>query len=275
MNNWRPGDRLFLFGFSRGAYTVRALASLIHAYGVSMPGNEVLIPYAVRMLWKLAGAKDEKFNAAMSLADRYRESLSFASCQIHFLGVWDTVSSVGWIGNPLSLPFTRSNPSVARVRHAVAIDERRAFFRSNLFVPLEGQDVVQLWFPGDHCDIGGGYPEAQSGLSKFALDWMIGEAEKAGLLIDEERRNAVVHGKAGEFWPASPKDPLHGAIPWYWKVAEIVPKRHWNRDRQHEEWRINLGRRRDMGQAPLVHPVAWDIPGYSGRLPGDARKARL
>jgi uncharacterized protein (DUF2235 family) len=272
MNHWRPGDRLYLFGFSRGAYTVRALAALIHAYGVTMPGNDVLVPYAIRMLWKLARASERKFDAEMALAARYRDSLAFTRCPIHFLGVFDTVSSVGWIGNPLSLPFTRSNPSVERVRHAIAIDERRAFFRTNLFVPLEGQNVVQVWFPGDHCDVGGGHLERESGLSKYALDWMIGEAMAAGLLVHDDCRQALVHQGPGA---AASTAPLHEAIPWYWKIAEIVPKRHWNREQEHEEWRINLGRRRNLGIAPLIHPVAFEIPGYKSRLPKDAVEAAI
>jgi uncharacterized protein (DUF2235 family) len=275
MNQWRPGDRLFLFGFSRGAYTVRALASLIHSYGVTMPGNEALVPYAIRMLWKMAGAKGDKFGGEEALANRYRDSLAFADCPIHFMGVWDTVSSVGWIGSPLSLPYTRSNPSITHVRHAVSIDEHRAFFRTNLFVPAKNQDLVQVWFPGDHCDVGGGHLEHDSGLSKYALDWMIAEAEKCGLIIDEDRRKALVHGRDGEFWPESPEATLHEKIPWYWKIAEVVPKRHWNGDAGQEEWRLNLGRRRNLGDAPVVHPVAWEIKDYEKRLPPGATKATL
>ena len=78
--------------------------------------------------------------------------------QVHFLGVWDTVSSVGWVWDPKHFPFTAYNPSVKHIRHAVAIDERRAFFRQNLFRPAPGQDVLELWFPGVHSDIGGGGP---------------------------------------------------------------------------------------------------------------------
>ena len=83
-------------------------------------------------------------------------------------------------------------PDIAIGRHAVAIDEHRAFFRTNLWVPIANpdeagpKDLKQVWFPGVHCDVGGGYPEPESGLSKIALQWMIEEARRAGLLLDDE-----------------------------------------------------------------------------------------
>jgi uncharacterized protein (DUF2235 family) len=74
------------------------------------------------------------------------------------------VSSVGWIENPLSLPYSADNGDIAIGRHAVAIDERRAFFRTNLWRPRPDggpKDLKQVWFPGVHCDVGGGYPETR------------------------------------------------------------------------------------------------------------------
>ena len=76
--------------------------------------------------------------------------------------------------------------------HAVAIDERRAFFRTNLWRRASDRrgagptDMKQVWFPGVHCDVGGGYPECEGGLSKIALKWMIDEAREAGLLVSEK-----------------------------------------------------------------------------------------
>ena len=91
----------------------------------------------------------------------------------------------------MRLPYTDNRPNVAIGRHAIAIDERRAFFRTNLWhpTPPEGgpKDVKQVWFPGVHCDVGGGYPERESGLSKIALQWMLKEATDAGLLVDPSR----------------------------------------------------------------------------------------
>src|SRR4051794_18925825 len=139
MNNYEPEDRVFLFGFSRGAYTVRALASLLHMYGLIAAGNEPLVPYAIRMLMAIqklqtSGDADE-VKRYFGLADAFRDTFCRTACNPWFVGVWDTVSSVGWIENQLRLPFTASNPDIAIGRHAIAIDERRAFFRSNLWRP--------------------------------------------------------------------------------------------------------------------------------------------
>lgn len=159
---YEDGDRLFLFGFSRGAYTVRAVASLLHLYGLIRRGQERLVPYAIRMLGaldrELEGTADPAARAGRRAffagGDRFREVFADVACAPHFVGVWDTVSSIGWIENPLKLPFTANNPSIAMGRHAVSIDERRAFFRTNLWRPAEPPrrsgpaDLRQVWFPG-------------------------------------------------------------------------------------------------------------------------------
>ena len=151
MNHYRTGDRLYIFGFSRGAYTARAVTALLHGYGLLGPGNDALVPYAIRLLWRANKAKSDAARADyFSLAAEFKASLSVADCPPHFLGVWDTVSSVGWIGNPLSLPYTHALPGVAIVRHAVSIDEHRAFFRTNMIALDPLRDMQEVWFPGVH-----------------------------------------------------------------------------------------------------------------------------
>jgi uncharacterized protein (DUF2235 family) len=170
MQQFDPDDTLYMFGFSRGAYTVRAVASLLHMYGLLPPGNEPLVPYAIRMM--NATNRHGSGAAAFELAEDFRGTFRGTICKPHFVGVWDTVNSVGWVENPLKLPYSANNPDIAVGRHAVSIDERRAFFRTNLWRPdpptadSGPKDLKQVWFPGVHCDVGGGYPEAQSGLSK-------------------------------------------------------------------------------------------------------------
>jgi uncharacterized protein (DUF2235 family) len=197
MRVYDPGDRVFIFGFSRGAYTVRAVASLLHMYGLLRQGNEALVPYAIRMMMAIQKARDRRsHNAAISdyfaLADDFKRTVA-RECKPWFVGVWDTVSSVGWIENPLRLPFVADNPDIEFGRHAVAIDERRAFFRTNLWRlgtdpswPHGPKDLVQVWFAGVHGDIGGGYPHNEAGLSLLALQWMLDEASapNIGLLVD-------------------------------------------------------------------------------------------
>jgi len=94
--------------------------------------------------------------------------------QAAFRRVWDTVISVGWIENPAWLPYAADNDEIAIGRHAIAIDERRAFsartFGAQPFRDAQRTSrFIQVWFPGVHADVGGGYPKRKSGLSKIAL----------------------------------------------------------------------------------------------------------
>jgi uncharacterized protein (DUF2235 family) len=271
MNHYRPGDRVYLFGFSRGAYTARVIAAMLKLYGLSMPGNQALVPYAVEMMWAISRYRDKnKADAYFKLAGEYTDTLGSGPCKPHFLGVWDTVNSVGWIGSPLALPYTRTNTDIAFTRHAIAIDERRAFFRVNWFGEIAGVNIKQVWFPGSHCDVGGGYPEAQSGLSKYALDWMASEASQVGLLLNPDRLAEVLGRRGGAYTPASPGQP-HNSIKGLWNLAEFVPKARYNRAKKRTEQRMNLYRRRTMPADACVHDVAWSIPGYvEGHLPGGA-----
>jgi len=186
-----PGDRIFLFGFSRGAYTVRALAGLIHMVGLLYPEQSNLANYALTS-YKRSSRLDD-----LHIAWDFKRIVGGRRATIHFLGLWDTVASMIvprpdrlYLPSLQRLPFTRENPSVRAVRHAMAIDERRRMFRMNRWVddqpfvedpfaePADrvAQDVKQVWFMGVHADIGGGYPELESGLSKFPLLWMLEEA---------------------------------------------------------------------------------------------------
>ena len=138
MQNYEEGDSVYFFGFSRGAYTVRVVTALLHMYGVIRLGNEPLVPYAIRMLTGIDRADkmndEEAKKDFFKLADKFKLTLSWTmGCKPKFVGVWDTVSSVGWIENPLKVPFETSNPDIEIGRHAVSIDEHRAFF-SDSFV---------------------------------------------------------------------------------------------------------------------------------------------
>lgn len=264
MNNYEEGDRVYIFGFSRGAYTARVVSAMLHLYGLAMRGNDPLVPYAVEMLWALATAKDgAPYEVCKQLAQDFKKTISSRECKTHFLGVWDTVNSVGWIGSPLAMPYGRDNPDVAIVRHAKALDERRGFFRVNWFAKDDRRDIQEVWFPGTHCDVGGGWPEAESGMSKYPLGWMATEAMKAGLLVDQSRLEEVLGLTSENYAPASPTAKLHLWMGFWWALTEFVPKKHWNFQKQNWEWRANLFRRRSVSATPVVHDGAWDIPGYS------------
>jgi uncharacterized protein (DUF2235 family) len=262
MNTYQPGDQLFIFGFSRGAYTARVIAAMVHMYGLAAAGNDALVPFAVRMMWAISKLTDEKArDDYFRLAEDFKATISSRDCPTRFLGVWDTVNSVGWIGSPLTLPFTRDNPDIATIRHAKAIDERRGFFRVNWFT--DHPDLKEVWFPGTHCDVGGGFPEADSGISKYPLEWMAMEAKAAGLLLDPKRLSDVLGDTDPRYAKASPTATLHLSMGLLWGLTEVVPRKHWNWKTAKWEWRANLFRRRTLPDAPAVHRVAWDIPGYT------------
>jgi hypothetical protein len=264
MSEFQPGDKIFIFGFSRGAYTARALCGLLHMCGLLTPGNEALIPYAIR-LYK---SNDPlKFNIAAG----FRTTFS-VPCVPYFLGLWDTVSSVGWILDPIHtkgghLPYTATLPGIPIIRHAISIDERRAFFRQNLVhEPAHpNQNVKQVWFAGVHSDVGGSYPEAESGLSKISLRWMLCEAESAGLSLDPQKVINVLGG-ALPYAPPDPTAQLHKSLHgfWWW-LAEFWPKRYsysvtvpgqtelkWKRGLT-----FNLGRRRFIQNDVRIHQTVF------------------
>ena len=107
--------------------------------------------------------------------------------------------------------------------------------------------MKQVWFPGVHCDVGGGYPEAESGLAKIALKWMVDEARLAGLMLNEEKVSLVL-GERGEGYAApDPDGCLHDSLTPYWKPVEFMPKPHWEHGKT--TWRANRSRRRKIGRA--------------------------
>ncbi|MBZ5679144.1 MAG: DUF2235 domain-containing protein [Acidobacteriia bacterium] len=263
MREFSPGDQVLVFGFSRGAYTARALCGFLHMCGLLTPGNEGLIPYALR-LFKSTG--QDKFQVAAGFKKTF-----CIECRPHFLGVWDTVSSVGWILDPLGLkpwqlPYTKKFPDIPIVRHAVSIDERRAFFRQNLVgePALPNQDIKQVWFAGVHSDVGGSYPEPESGLSKITLRWMLCEAQSAGLLLDREKVVDMLGG-APKYAPPDPGALKHESLHGIWWLGEIWLKRYRYRVLVPGQQPIyksgirpNLGRRRLIPEGCSIHKSVFD-----------------
>src|SRR5450755_2128719 len=278
MRNFEPGDVVYIFGFSRGAYTARALCGMLHIIGLLREDNEGLIPYSIRMI------KSKKIDFAVA-AD-FKKTFC-RECKPYFVGVWDTVSSVGWVYNVAHFPGTKAthNPDMRVIRHAVSIDERRAFFRQNLFGPPNNaqQDIKEIWFAGVHSDVGGSYPESESQLSKIALQWMVCEAEPTGLLVDPIRKADILGGKSP--WVAP--DPLtknqHESLNKWWWIAELWPKIYSypvQVEGQKEKWkhwiRLNLGRPRTILTGVRVHQSVVDrIRGVSGYKPKNLPQQRV
>jgi len=176
MQHYEEGDRVFLFGFSRGAYTVRALGGMLYRCGLLKPGNENLIPHVIkRYFHRKRGKPDWKGMA------RIRKHFS-RPCGVHFVGVWDTVKSVGICRRSLILTDTANLKGVNHGRHAVSLNEKRSKYRPNLWNRPNDENYQQVWFAGVHSDIGGGYEECS--LSDITLQWMIREAKPYGLDVD-------------------------------------------------------------------------------------------
>ncbi|HEX4826361.1 MAG TPA: DUF2235 domain-containing protein [Candidatus Polarisedimenticolaceae bacterium] len=249
MRTYEPGDSIFLFGFSRGAYTARALAGMIHKVGLLTRGNEELIPFA----WDTYKRKDDWGEAA-----GFKKTFA-RTVPLHFLGLWDTVRSIGWIWNPESLQFTRDNPSVEIVRHAIALDERRAHFPQNRWTDQkrEDQDVLEMWFPGVHCDVGGGYLEKDSGLSKIGLQWMAGEAQAAGLHVDASAKARILPEQDTKDRAAPRADAkIHESLRGLWWILEFVPKPYQDPVRNFaRRWMIHAGRHRYVPDDAEVNPA--------------------
>jgi len=189
MEQYEPGDRVFLFGFSRGAFTVRALAGMIEMCGLLSPHCANLVGYALALHRKKSGNQWKVANRFKKFFPHHR--VPKGEKLIHFVGVWDTVKSVGLFRRSLILPHTRNMRSVAHGRHAVSLNEKRSKYRPNLWAPEHGDEIspltglrrfCQVWFPGVHSDVGGGYDE--TGLSDVALEWMLRESCAHGLRLD-------------------------------------------------------------------------------------------
>ena len=247
MNNWEPGDKVYLFGFSRGSYTARVVAALLYHVGLLPRGSENLVPYALRLL-RMARKDNRK------IGDQFRETFARPTeradrrFNVHFVGLWDTVSSVGWFWEPEKFRYTATNPGIAIIRHAIALDERRAFYRQNRFYAPTGtpQDLQQLWFPGVHSDVGGGY--ADSNLGRCAFDWILDAAIAAGMHVDAARRNVVAPPIAKPWL-----EKKHNSLGPLWWPLEFFPKIHYNSQKGHKEIRLNLFRSRKLLDGELLH----------------------
>ncbi|KAI6037808.1 hypothetical protein EDC04DRAFT_2090344 [Pisolithus marmoratus] len=201
-NTYKDGDKIFLFGFSRGAYQVRALAGMIERVGLVLPGNSKQIHAAYNIYSKSddyrGGVNDfqtrfeEPANNSeqQQLAEGFKETFCRTGVRVHFVGVWDTVSSVGGFlrGKPLPLAVT-SCDHICHFRHALALDERRVKFQPEYVYggranPKNNDHIKEVWFPGNHSDVGGGNrrnPRLQTG--DIPLLWMRSEASTAGLFL--------------------------------------------------------------------------------------------
>jgi uncharacterized protein (DUF2235 family) len=221
---------VFLFGFSRGAFTVRALAALVHRCGLLPPERLSLFSRAYTEFFeerhreRMAPAAREAFDARL---DKFRDDTGARKCRIRFLGIWDTVKSYGFI-YPKSLPHLRHNPDVGTVRHAVALHERRSYYQLTSWGgvdhplyedthPGDSSDVKEVWFAGSHSDVGGGFPRWRNGLARAPFEWMVRQAQGYGLHVS----GAGLDGVWKEF---GTELALNESLRRGWWIAELLPR---------------------------------------------------
>ncbi len=219
VENYSDGDRICIFGFSRGAFSARAVGGMVNMYGLVHPAGLAILPAMVRSYFSprdaanRAGRGREEF--ALDVATHF--SLGRRPL-IHFVGVWDTVESVGldlWgKGLKISNPPTIAEKRFVHVRHALALHEtRHKYAPRNYTAPgFDDQErrhrsFDERWFRGNHSDVGGSY--AEDGLSNITLAWMLAEAAGCGLRFTP-----------GAALPVNPLQPIHDqTVPvpfWAW-----------------------------------------------------------
>ncbi|KAG8710536.1 hypothetical protein FRC09_000082, partial [Ceratobasidium sp. 395] len=214
-----PGDQIFLFGFSRGAYQVRALAAMIdEVYAIfsyfrttayaPLPIRimHLVANYTINSAWELYSNKDHK-------VAKFKEAFSRDNVDLHFLGAWDTVSSIGIYPGRL-LPKTDECSHITHFRHALALDERRVkFLPEHVWGLKDGGSTKEVWFAGTHSDIGGGNITNQD-LNRGGepLKWMMEEAHHEGLSVK-------LHDVKVGLPTAEVKESLAGI----WQLLEVMP----------------------------------------------------
>ncbi len=201
MQNWIPGDRIYVLGFSRGAYTARALVGLLRTVGILRPGSENLVPYVIATYARKGGEEHIDWAEIHLTSEVFAQHVQGRSTvPVQFLGLWDTVKAAGFLRWEIRWPYTLQLPNAATIRHAVSIDEKRAPFRESLVDARTDGTLEEVWFAGVHTDVGGtfvdpvlpgaGATDAQPGrrlpdarLSTITLKWMLEGAVREGVMV--------------------------------------------------------------------------------------------
>lgn len=212
---YQPGDRIWLFGFSRGAFTARAVGGMVNMYGLVYPAGLPMVRTLVRTYFaetkrdsgtrkgapRKRNTKEDRDNFA---ADVVKQFSLGRTPLIHFTGVWDTVETIGLTGGvSITNSAELEHKRFVHVRHALALHETRQKYKPREYKTprfTEAEAAVrsfkQCWFRGVHSDIGGSY--VQHGLSDITLNWMVQEARDRGLKMTEQDPP-----------PGNPKEQMH------------------------------------------------------------------
>lgn len=242
VRNYMADAPIFVFGFSRGAYTARSLVGMTRKCGLLRTSTPSLLDDAEALYRDKNAAPDDQ--RCREFRARYSREI-----EIHMIGVWDTVGTLGIPGTNISehgrysWHDTQLSSIVRRAYHALALDEHRLAFDVTLWTHADGvrkasqMEVEQRWFIGAHANVGGGYPMPGGGfdpLSDLAYAWMCEKARAAGLTLNAPAPSPEAHR-------AMPKDSyqefLYGWYSRYRAVAQPGSGRHhrrYDKDRDHE-----------------------------------------
>lgn len=204
MREYREGDEIFIFGFSRGAFTARSLSGLVNQFGLLAPQLDNFVPTLLHIYFSERPSdatpdesKSKGWRKISEQAVRLLVPQPAQYVEMQYVGVWDTVASVGMF--PFNAKFT-AKPTIQykrfrNVRQALALDELRAQFGPRAYMDENGDHyetqrkhkatLKQLWFQGDHCDVGGGHATGESAYSNAALTWLVSEAVRCGLSLKD------------------------------------------------------------------------------------------
>ncbi|KAI0397217.1 hypothetical protein F5Y17DRAFT_455371 [Xylariaceae sp. FL0594] len=275
MKYYETGAKIYMFGFSRGAFTAKFLARMIHTVGLLCKGNEEMVPFAYRLYQRyLAGeikdfvdsqARDDgddddaddqedgltnpllqdniqgdhspqqrKFgmahNEIVAFSNTFcrkepvvrevngRAVTEESNIKVYFLGIWDCVNSVAPLERHTPVPVPVIG-TASYVRHAVSVDERRVKFKPALLsqdiratADIESEDIKEVWFPGNHGDVGGGWPAVANREDENAENWTLWQRVK----------NFFTTRKAKEASADVSKDPFQlSDIPLAWMIREL------------------------------------------------------
>lgn len=221
VHNFEPGDEIYLFGFSRGAYTVRSLCGFLNNCNI-LKGSE-----SNRIVEAFDLYKNPDHTPMDDYTVDWRNKYSIEDSNIvTFIGVWDTVGAMG-------LPFSffglikdqhrfydnKLGSNVKTARHALSLDERRDDFEPTIWNPNNNVDLKQVWFAGVHSDIGGGYENDpdETILSDIPMTWLMKEAKSVGLTFDDFLFAAELNPTAKQH------DEYKGFMRFLGKYIRVIP----------------------------------------------------
>jgi hypothetical protein len=237
---YQPGDRVFIFGFSRGAATARALANLICKSPGIPESVEIECPKADSLRVMVIEKGETMFKDVVTKMRTNGQPVG-DPCKIEFLGLWDTVASTGIPTNKIDLFDWTIPPGVKKVCHLVSLDELRSTFDVVLVDQSSECEVEEVWFPGAHSNVGGGHSDCT--LSNIALHFMTLRAEKLNIRFKEA--------------PSHTPFDLAAALKDIKEAALWLAPKAWRRLRMGP--RMVLGQGGDPEAKPSVHRSAFDL----------------